>query len=243
MSFQQDIIKALNYGLDKYYQGKYSHLAKAAGVHGTTVKKILSGERVVWLGSLSRIADAAKIKVYQDGESTSVDTILKCLPLEDQTHNDFCHIPLFDATGAMKYIEAVKMQNLPEILPIRHVQISKYIGYIQYRSGLIAMEIPENENCMSRTLNPGDIVVIDINECSPQSPPGNIYIVHEPGENKAQVKRVRTQRVHDSDFLVFYGDNSEFGPKMFSLERDYNGKIMNAVKGKVVAAFISMYIK
>jgi transcriptional regulator with XRE-family HTH domain len=243
MSFQQDIIKALNYGLDKYYQGKYSHLAKAAGVHGTTVKKILSGERVVWLGSLSRIADAAKIRVCQEDDSISVEPILKCFPHDDQTENDFCHIPLIDATGAMKYIDDVKMQTIPEISPIRHVHISKHIGFIQYRSGLIAMEIPANANCMSTTLNPGDIVVIDINECSPQSPPGNIYLVHEPGDNKAQVKRVRTQRVHDSDFLVFYGDNPELGPKMFCLDRDYNGRLKDALKGKVVAAFTSMSMK
>ena len=107
----------------------------------------------------------------------------------------------------------------------------------------MAVEVPAHANCMSKTLNPGDIAVIDINECIPHSPPGNIYLVQEPGGGMAHIKRVRSQRVHDSDFLVFYGDNPEYGPEMFSLDRDYNRRLSDALKGKVIAAFSNMSMK
>jgi hypothetical protein len=243
MSFLEDIVNELNHGLNKYYHGKYSHLAKAAGVHGTTVKKILSGGNLVWLGNLARVADATRTRVCQDGGSTYIEPAIKSFPNVEQADHDSKQIPLFDTGSAIQFIEGLNSPNRPEISPIRHIQISTKFEFIKYRSDLLAVEIHSQANCMSNTLNPGDIAVIDIKECIPHQPPGNIYLVKEPGNGKAHIKRVRSQRVNDSDFLVFYGDNPGFGPEMFSLERDYKGRLADALKGKVVAAFSNMSFK
>ncbi len=243
MSFLEDVIKELNHGLNKYYHGKYSHLAKAAGVHGTTVKKILSGENLVWLGNLARVADATRTRVCRDGESTYIEPTINGSPNVEQADPDSKQIPLFDTGCAIKFMEELNSPSRAEISPIRHIQVSTKLGFIKYRSDLLAVEIPAQANCMSNTLNPGDIVVIDIKECIPQQPPGNIYLVQEPGYGKAHIKRVRNQRQNDSDFLVFYGDNPTLGPQMFSLDRDYNGRLSDAIKGKVVAAFSNMSLK
>ncbi len=242
MGFFEDIISALNQGLNKKYNGKYSHLAKAADVHATTVKKILSGERTTWLGALSRMADATGISICQRDDLQAPAQNMPAQSHVQPVHN-YRSIPELGMDKVISVIDESRQNARPIASSGKYFQMPISLEYIKYRKDLIASELPPNFISMAPTLNPGDLVVIDINECIPHSPPGNIYLVQEPGNGSAQIRRVRNQRRENKDYLVFYCDNPEFGPDLFNLDQDYEGKLWMALKGKVVAAFSNMSVK
>lgn len=233
----------MNDGLKERYNGKYSHLAKAAEVHATTVKKVLGGERTTWLGALSRMADATGVKVCQD-ELPKNKLVDKAIRLEQQVEgSDSRLIPQFDMDHISIFVDEYKSFGKSNVPPTRHIQVPTNLEFIKYRQDLIAVEVASSWSCMMPTFSPGDLLIIDINECIPHSPPGNIYLVQEPNNGNANIKRVKSQRKRGKDFLIYYCDNPEFGPDMFSVDNDFEGRLVNGLKGKVIASFSNMSAK
>lgn len=240
MSFFEDIIKAMNKGLEQRYNSKYSHLAKAAEVHATTVKKILSGERTTWLGALSRMADATGVKICQDDlhKDKQEEKAIGVAPQVEE--KDSRLIPQFDMDNICSFIDEYKSHSKSDTSPEKYIQVPANLEFLKYRQDLIAVEVTSNRGCMIPTFNSGDLLIIDINECIPHPPPGNIYLVQEPNSRHAYIKRVKSQRKRGKDFLIYYCDNPEFGPDIFNVDNDYEGKLVNGLKGKVVASFCNM---
>jgi hypothetical protein len=114
---------------------------------------------------------------------------------------------------------------------------------VERRSNLLAVEVGRNQRSMIPTLHPEDIVLVDRNdwgENSRYSPPGNIYLVREPGqEGGGMVKRVSLSSKDDEQIIIFYSDNKEYTPDLYKISA-YNNNIRNAIVGKVVWAWADL---
>ena len=246
MAFTEDLINALNHGLQIKYDGKYSLLAKAAGVHATTVKKILGGERTKWLGVLGQIADATSIQIKQKNAGSSDEEIQDSRLGDKASASDNVKaIPQIAFDDVLTFIDS-QIQTLDETnlsTTLEYIQIPKNNEYIKYRHALVALELPADSTSMSPSLNPGDLLIVDIHDRIPQSAPGNIYLVCDPATEKALVRRVGKTHKKGNDFLVYYTDNTLVTPTMFNIETELGGRLENGLKGKLVAAFCNMSLK
>ena len=96
---------------------------------------------------------------------------------------------------------------------------------------------------MVPTLHPQDIVLVDKDDFRP-TPEGSIFLIREPGPDaEVAVKRVYTQ-VRDGDTLLnFVSDNPDkksYPLAVYSLERDYQGDLKQAIVGRVVWSWSDM---
>lgn len=247
MGFTEDLIQALNNGLQNQYDGKYSHLAKAAGVHATTVKKILGGERTKWIGVLGQIADAAGLQVTQVNEGSSEEDVQLDKKRERESLDtcDMKTIPQVGFDEVLRFIDSQISSNQESYtsMLLKYIQVPENNEYIRYRHSLVALELPANSTSMSPSLNPGDLLIVDIHDRIPQSPPGNIYLVRDPATGKAMIRRVGNTHKNGHDYLVYYTDNTLATPEMINIDKELAGRLENALKGRVVAAFCNMSIK
>lgn len=123
------------------------------------------------------------------------------------------------------------------------ILVYRYHRSVLNRSNLLAVEVGENQRSMAPTLNPLDIILLDRNDIhSEPAPPGNIFLVQEPGPDYAKsVKRVVFERKKHGLNIVFYSDNAvEYPPRTFDFEAEYGGDITNALIGRVVWAWSDM---
>lgn len=113
---------------------------------------------------------------------------------------------------------------------------------VRHRSNLVAVEVGMGQRSMEPTLHPGDIVLVDRNDRIPQGRQGNIYLVRAPSSDEAglAIKRVALQKKNSHDLVVFYSDNNEFAPEVYSLDSDYNDDIRQAVLGRVIWSWSDM---
>lgn len=110
---------------------------------------------------------------------------------------------------------------------------------IRFRSDLVAVEIGKGQTSMVPYLHPGDIVLVDKADRRPDVD-GKIMLVCDP-DGGCAVKRVSSARVEGDTELVFYSDNAVGNPpRVFRLNRDYNGDLNAAIGGRVVWAWSDM---
>jgi hypothetical protein len=115
---------------------------------------------------------------------------------------------------------------------------------VQHRKNLLAVEVGKNQRSMLPTLSPLDIMLVDRDDWGQNSaytPPGNIYLVREPGqEGGAKVKRVALAGKGETTTVTFYSDNAaEFGPETHLLAL-YGYDLRQAIVGKVVWAWADL---
>lgn len=151
-------------------------------------------------------------------------------PLQNE---DYFAVPLAQSAAAAG----------PGILPEDQVRgwvlVWRHHESVRFRSDLVAVEIGRGEMSMVPTLHPGDIVLVDRAEKSPD-PAGKIMLVTDP-DGGCAVKRVSARPVEGDTELVFYSDNSrEFPPLVHRLRRDYGGELSSAIGGRVVWAWSDM---
>ncbi|MHC1788270.1 S24 family peptidase [Solidesulfovibrio sp.] len=118
------------------------------------------------------------------------------------------------------------------------VLVYRHQHAVRFKHNLLAVEIERGSTSMVPLLRPGDIVLVDRDDCDPGKP-GGIFLVREPGqEGGAMVKRVATKPV-DHDLLVtFYSENAAENPaETYSLKGDYNDRITDAIVGRCVWAW------
>lgn len=110
---------------------------------------------------------------------------------------------------------------------------------VMRRSNLLAVEVGRNQMSMTPTLHPGDIVLVDRDDWGKDgyNPPGNIFLVREPGQDGGgMVKRVSIDGRNEETTVTFYSDNKEYRPSTYLLNR-YDGDIRAAIVGRVVWAW------
>ncbi|MDR1659826.1 MAG: S24/S26 family peptidase [Desulfovibrio sp.] len=243
MGFYEDLILHINEAVSSDFGGKRSRLAKAAETHTSTLSRLVKGERNKWLNLISRIADEAGLRVvrneYLARDVCFVDA--KMVPAGEgsappQAEN-YMAVPMVGEVGAGP---GIIDQNMIEswVLVYRHHRS------VMRRSNLLAVEIGKNQRSMADTLYPGDIVLVDRNDWGEQTgyePPGNIFLVREPGqEGGGMVKRVSMEGSGASQTIIFYSDNAkEYAPKPYSMSR-YDYDIRNAIIGRVVWAWADL---
>jgi phage repressor protein C with HTH and peptisase S24 domain len=97
---------------------------------------------------------------------------------------------------------------------------------------------------MIPTLHPLDIVLVDREDWGEQTgyaPPGNIFLVREPGqEGGAMVKRISMAGRGDLATITFYSDNAtEYTPETYHLTQ-YDHEPRRAIVGRVIWAWADL---
>ncbi|MDR2160919.1 MAG: XRE family transcriptional regulator [Desulfovibrio sp.] len=150
---------------------------------------------------------------------------------------DYLAVPLVGEVGAG-----------PGVLPREEISswVLVYRGHhsVIRRHDLLAVEIGQNQRSMIPTLHPLDIVLVDRGDWGEQTghtPPGNIFLVREPGqEGGAMVKRVSLAGSGDLATITFYSDNAaEYGPETYHLAQ-YESSPRQAIVGRVVWAWADL---
>ena len=113
------------------------------------------------------------------------------------------------------------------------------------RSNFIAVEVSRNSRSMVPLLHPGDIVLVDLDDWGQDSrydPPGNIFLVREPGqEGGGKIKRVTVSGKGENCSIIYYSENvQENVPEPYSLSHDFDGELRKAIVGKVVWAWTDL---
>jgi hypothetical protein len=110
---------------------------------------------------------------------------------------------------------------------------------VRFRTNLVAVEIGKGQTSMVPHLHPGDIVLVDKADRSPDVD-GKIMLVCDP-DGGCAVKRVSSRNIDGDIELVFYSDNAAGNPpRVFRLDRDYGGDLHAAIGGRVVWAWSDM---
>mgnify|MGYP000538862888 CR=1 FL=1 len=246
MGFYEELIEGLKKALDERFGGKYVRLAKAAGSHPTTIKRIVEGERSKRLDLVSRLADQAGLSIQNFSEG-STDTTRevkfvapKILSAEEMAEGpipeDYFAVPL--AEGEV----AAGMGRVPEDRIRSWVLIWRHHESVRFRSNLVAVEIGKGEDSMIPTLHPEDLVAVDRDDFKNKfDPPGNIFLVRYPDGDIA-IKRVNVVNRGKDFELTFYSDNAMKHPPSpaYSLREHFQGEINRAVMGRVVWGWSNM---
>lgn len=125
------------------------------------------------------------------------------------------------------------------------VLVYKHLKSISKRHDFLAVEIGKNSRSMIPLLHPGDIVLVDLEDKGVDSgfrPPGNIFLVREPGqEGGGKVKRVSLTQEKDETILTYYSENiQEHEPESYLLSKYFDGETGKAIVGKVVWAWTDL---
>lgn len=130
----------------------------------------------------------------------------------------------------------------PGVMPTDEIKswvlVYRHQHAIRFKRNLLAVEIEKGSTSMVPLLRPGDIVLVDRDDCDPGKP-GGIFLVREPGqEGGAMVKRVATKPVDHDLLITFYSENAAENPaESYSLKGDYNDRIQDAIVGRCVWAW------
>jgi len=141
---------------------------------------------------------------------------------------DYFAVPLVGEVGAGPGVMSTGLIR-SWVLVYRHQHA------IQFRRNLLAVEIEKGSTSMIPLLRPGDIVLVNRDDFTPDKP-GGIFLVREPGQDSgAMVKRVATKQRNGDTLVTFYSDNAaENPPTSYSLGADYGGVISNAIVGRCI---------
>lgn len=115
--------------------------------------------------------------------------------------------------------------------------VYKNVPSIMYRRNLLAVEIAQGSFSMVPTLHPGDIVLIDRDDCT-VSTPGKMWLVKDDYD-QGMIKRVKIDRVSRDDLAItYYSDNiRDYPPVTYSLRRHFDGDMSRAIVGRVIWAW------
>jgi hypothetical protein len=150
---------------------------------------------------------------------------------------DYLAVPLVGEVGAGPGILSQEEISSWVLVYRRHRSVLR-------RRDLLAVEIGRNQRSMIPTLHPLDIVLVDREDFGEQTgfaPPGNIFLVREPGqEGGAMVKRVSLAGRGELATITFYSDNAtEYIPETYHLAQ-YGHDPRQAVVGRVIWAWADL---
>lgn len=217
-------------------------MADALGIDPSQLNRFMDGERGLSVESLGRVLDGLGARVVLPGAEQEAArevcfVTTRAAGAGPETHppvaQDYFAVPLTTESAAAR----------PGRIPQDDIQgwmlVWRHHESVRFRKDLVAVAVAEGENCMAPTLHPGDVVLVDRAEKSPD-PAGKIMLVREPS-GVAAVRRVAAQNLEGDLELVFYAaDQRSHPPVVGRLHRDYGGDITRAVIGRVVWAWSDM---
>jgi hypothetical protein len=217
-------------------------MADALGIDPSQLNRFMDGERGLSVESLGRVLDGLGARVVLPGaESHSVreggfvapGPIKSAFDAAPPAAEDYVAVP--SVLGA---VAAAPGLILPSDIH-GWVLVWRHHESVRFRSDLAAVRIEEGELSMAPMLLPGDTVLVDRAEKSLE-PAGRIMLVREP-EGVCSIKRVVARSVDGDTELVFYSETPrEHPPRVYRLNRDYGGEIVEAIGGRVIWAWNDM---
>lgn len=154
--------------------------------------------------------------------------------LPPPTTEDYIAVPLVGEVGA-----GPGMVDQEEL--ISWVLVHSQSLAVRNRNNLLAVVIGRNQRSMVPTLHPEDIVLVNRDDYGQYgyAPPGNIFLVRDPGMDGGMVKRVSVTEKGRRSTITLYSDNPEYGPETFHLD-EYDNDIKKAIVGRVVWAWTDL---
>ncbi len=225
-----------------------SQLARSAGVQQASLSRFIRGEQAsIDFSTASRVMDHLGLSLRFPGapeprEVCFVDAKIVSAGngAAPPRSEDYLAVPMVGQAGAG-----------PGIVPGDDIEswILVYRNHrsVMRRSNLLAVEIGQNQRSMVPTLHPLDIILIDRDDWGQSGgyqPPGNIFLVREPGqEGGGMVKRVSLSGKGDLATITFYSDNcTEYGPEVYHMSQ-YGNDVRAAIVGRVVWAWADLSLK
>jgi len=218
-------------------------MADALGIDPSQLNRFMDGERGLSVESLGRILDGLGARVVLPGGAEPEAAREVCFVAPRATGAAYDVVPpaaedYFAVPLAAEPV-AAGPGRIPQDDILGWVLVWRHHESVRFRSDLVAVTIGAGEVSMSPTLHPGDIVLVDRGEKSPD-PAGKIMLVSYP-DGLCAVKRVSTRMVEGDMELVFYAENPrEYPPCVHRLNRDYGGELARAIGGRVVWAWSDM---
>lgn len=182
MGFYENLISGLKNAVSSKFDNKPARLAKAVGVHTSTVTRIIDGERSTWLESISRIADMAGLTVIPQEKASSEEYafILRALAKPAAGGGSL------ETSGETEGCLAFRREWLG-----RRTRTSPERLRVMVVAG----------DSMSPTIEDGDIVLVDEGVRKEGPKDGRVYVIRKGDD--IYIKRFR-QGVGE---LLFMGDN------------------------------------
>jgi len=221
-------------------------MADALGIDPSQLNRFMDAERGLSSDTLGRVLDGLGARVAWPGEAETEPAREVCFVAPRATGTTHAATPAtaedYFAVPLASDLVAAGPGRIPESEIRGWVLVWRHHDSIRFRSDLVAVTIGKGELSMAPTVHPGDIVLVDRADKSPD-PAGKIMLVCDP-HGACSIKRVATRAVEDDVELVFYSENPrEYPPCVFRLSRDYGGNLNKAIGGRVVWAWSDMTFK
>ena len=143
---------------------------------------------------------------------------------------DYMAVPLVEEVGAGPGL-------IPQGELLSWFLVYKHQAAVRYRRNLIAVQIGKTSTSMRPIINPGDVVLVDLDD-KDTNKPGRIMLVMDPDDGSGMIKRVAVENKHSDFRITFYSDNAaENPPQIFSWREDYGKDWSKVVAGHVIWAW------
>lgn len=218
-------------------------MADALGIDPSQLNRFIDGERGLSSDTLGRLLDGLGARLAWPGETEGGSAREVCFVAPRMAAGEGgAPAPQAEDYNAVPLVseQAVATPGrIPEEAITGWLLIWRHHESVRFRSELMAVTLDKGELALAPALHPGDTVLVDRREKSPE-PPGKIMLVRGPGGG-ARVMRVASRAVEGDTELVFYSDNGrDYPPQVYRLQRDFGGDIDRAIAGRVVWAWSDM---
>jgi hypothetical protein len=229
-------------GENKAYANR-KRMADALGIDPSQLNRFMDGERGLSVESIGRLLDGLGARIALPGEPEAEGAREVCFVAPRPTGAAFGALPPQEEDYYAVPLAAEPVAAGPGRIPQDEIRgwvlVWRHHESVRFRTDLVAVTLDKNALSMIPTLHPGDIVLVDRAERSPD-PPGKLMLVCDP-DGGCAVKRVVARPVDGDTELVFYSDNSrEYPPAVHRLNRDFGGELSAAIGGRVVWAWSDM---
>lgn len=238
MGFEQDFKKMLNDAIGVQFKNA-SDLAAKAGVSQSSLSFFLSGARKnLSLESVAKLIDCIGGKTISPTDDPTREVVF----VNPRLHESYNGLPA-PAPDDYRAIPLTNMEvaagpgiNIQEELELKS-WVLVYTQELALRSvRLVAARVGKNQKSMLPSIQPGDIVVIDLDDKDIKRP--GIFLVRDPDEGAA-LKRVKYFTKRGQPFISFYSDNAADGyePATYTLDEfdpDQSRAIDKAIVGRCI---------
>lgn len=244
MNFYEKIIDGLNKLATNEFKNP-RQLADYLGVEPNLITRWLNKDRVPRLDTLGEVMDKLGVSVTFPFEKDEIDTTrpicfvdAKISPagylLPPPDTEDYLAVPMVGEVGAGAGM--IDQGELKSWVLVHSQSLA-----VRNRTNLLAVEIGRNQRSMIPTLHPEDIVLVNRDDYGQNGykPPGNIFLVRDPGMDGGMVKRVSVTEKGTRSTITFYSDNPEYEPETYHLD-EYDNDIKKAIVGRVVWSWTDM---
>lgn len=217
-----------------------SHYAEEAGVQQGSLSRFLNQKAGLTLDAVGKLLDKVGARIVWPDEKTETTRDICWVDAKVVPAGEGQPLPPSEAYFAVPLVGEAGAG--PGVMPTDEIKswvlVYRHQHAVRFKRNLLAVEIEKGSTSMVPLLRPGDIVLVDRDDCDPGKP-GGIFLVREPGqEGGAMVKRVATKVVDHDLLITFYSENAAENPAdTFSLKADYNNRIQDAIVGRCVWAW------